>query len=130
MANEEIFFKKSVPTWKVVVCSLLGFILLSSAALIVRNYLNEPAVVDQKIVDERVERLKKLREEMVQAKTQYAWEDKATGVVRIPLEAALNLALPEIRNRVLQKSNVLVDPIVAAAPATAVPAEAAPGVKK
>lgn len=119
MATNIIKNDRQIPVWKVVLLTLLGFILMSSAALVIRNVLNEPAVIDQKVVDERVERLKKHREEEHLATTTYKWEDKAGGVVRVPLDKAALLAAPEISARVIKKSTVPVMVSVPPAPAPA-----------
>jgi hypothetical protein len=112
---------KNISLKKVVLGSVLGFCLLTLLTLVIRQFKNEPAQADQKIISERLERLHKLREEEHAAVTGYKWEDQAAGVVRIPVEKALGLTLSELKNKPIRPSSMPVQLIPA--PAAASPAE-------
>jgi hypothetical protein len=93
---------------------------------------------DEKRVANRVKNLSELSLAESQKLKNYAWVDKDKGLVRIPLERAMILALADLQARQVQPSMVAVEnpypnglqtvaPAVAAAAATpAVPATPAP----
>jgi hypothetical protein len=125
--EEHLEKKKSVAAWKVVVGSLLGFVLVTSAGLIVRELLNEPQIADQKVIEARLEKLQKLRQEDHETTTTYSWADKPAGVVRIPINQAVALTVKELQAKTVQRSAVPVVPVI---PVVAPPAAPAAGVKK
>jgi hypothetical protein len=129
MANlETTILKKTSPTWKLVVLTVLGFVLVAALALIVRKSLDEPAVADQKVVQGRLEKLHQLRKEEHETVTSYSWVDKSAGVVRIPVEQAVALTVKELQGKNVQKSSMLVAPVVPAPTVTS--GTTSDGVKK
>ncbi len=119
--------KKRISLWKVVLGSLLGFVLIVVLTVIIRQAKNEPAAADQEIVADRLARLEKHRAEEKIAMASYNWEDKAAGVVRIPMDQAVSLTVEELKIKPVGPSTVPVKIIVAPAPAPAPAPEAKKG---
>jgi hypothetical protein len=71
---------------------LLFFIII----LIAYVYMQRPAPVDQQIVDNRLAKLADVTAKETALTTEYAWVDQKAGVVRVPVELAMQLAVKEI----------------------------------
>ncbi len=84
----------------------LGMILLGALALLVVRVFDKPAVADETIVADRLQRLAEYRERSRGELSGYAWADKEAGQVRIPLEQAQELVLPELQSKPVQASSV------------------------
>ena len=71
---------------------LLFFIII----LIAYVYMQRPAPVDQQIVDNRLAKLADVTAKETALTTEYAWVDQKAGVVRVPVDLAMQLAVKEI----------------------------------
>ena len=79
---------------------------------------------EQKRATARAEKLKALREE-AKPHSRYAWVDKTKGIVRIPIERAMQLTVAELARKKPVPANPIapdVPPAPAAAPAASPPA--------
>src|SRR5207248_3125663 len=59
--------------------------------------------------EERVKKLKDVRDEEAKALTSYAWVDKSKGTVRLPIDRAMELTVADLANK---------KPVPAASPST------------
>jgi hypothetical protein len=78
--------------------------------------------------ENRVKKLKELRDEDAKALTTYAWIDKNKGTVRLPIDRAMELTLADLSNRKPAPAYPISSPPAGAAPggqAAASPAPAA-----
>jgi hypothetical protein len=74
---------------------------------------------EQKRAKAREEKLKKLREEDAKALNTYGWIDKNKGVVRLPIERAMELTLAELATRQPAPAYPIATPGASASPAGA-----------
>ncbi|MDP0495426.1 MAG: hypothetical protein Q7Q73_04380 [Verrucomicrobiota bacterium JB024] len=95
---------------------LLFFIII----LIAYVYMQRPAPVNQQIVDNRLAKLADVTAKETALTTEYAWVDQKAGVVRVPVDLAMQLAVKEIAAK---PEGIF--PAAAAAPAPAADAPAA-----
>lgn len=64
---------------------------------VMRNYTATPDLTAAR-ASERVKNLKELHAEENKVLTEYAWQDKNKGFVRLPIERAMELTLKEYQN--------------------------------
>jgi hypothetical protein len=56
---------------------------------------------------ERLEALTKARQADAEALASYAWQDQPRGIVRLPIDRAMELTLQEMKNPVAARTNLL-----------------------
>ncbi len=78
--------------------TLLGFALVAGLALLLRPKGGESSY-DEKRKQERLHRLAALHKEEAATLNTYGWVNKEKGVVRVPVAAAMQLALNDLQNR-------------------------------
>ncbi len=99
---------------------ILLFILFGAIVLVVIGPSPRGTDYEQKRAQARMEKLKALHAEEAKALTSYAWVDKGKGVVRIPIERAMELTVTQLS----QEKPTMAGPIATPPPA---PAPVAPG---
>ncbi len=81
--------------------SIVGLLVLAMIRL------TQPAATTAARVEERQKNLRDLRAANVAALQDYAWQDQAKGIVRLPIEKAMELAVKEWQNPVSARTNLL-----------------------
>jgi hypothetical protein len=81
---------------------------------------------EQKRAEDRIKKLKDLRDEDLKALTAYAWIDKNKGTVRLPIERAMALTLVELAKKKPAPAGPIASPSASAAPGGAAAASPAP----
>jgi len=66
--------------------------------------------------EERVKKLKDVRDEEAKALTSYAWIDKSKGTVRLPIDRAMELTVADLANKKPASAYPIVAPESSAAP--------------
>jgi hypothetical protein len=95
-------------TWSLIGISLFAFVVVYMVHLSGRTDAYEA-----KLALERIERLNKLQGENQDKLTTYGWVDEGKGVVRIPLERAIELQIDSLRDKPVKAA----EPIAGVAPA-------------
>lgn len=90
---------------------LLFFIII----LIAYVYMQRPAPVDQQTIDNRLAKFADVTAKETALTTQYAWVNQKEGIVRVPVDLAMQLAVREIA----AKPEGIFPPAEATAPAPA-----------
>lgn len=108
-----------------IVLILLAMVLMGSVAWILVKKYNKPEVSAAKVVSDRLEKLKLKREAELKAVETYGWIDKNAGTVRIPVAAAMELTVNELKAKPVVRTNIVPAPPVPLVP-TAAPAAGAP----
>jgi len=110
-----------------IVLILLGMVLMGSMAWILVKKYNKPEVSAAKVVSDRLEKLKLKREAELKAVETYGWVDKNAGIVHIPVAAAVELTIRDLKAKPVVRTNIVPAPPVPAVPAApAAPAAGAP----
>ena len=90
------------------ILAILGSLLIVAGLVWLMQKYTAPAPVDQNRIGLRKKNLAELKAANTNALTTYAWQgDKAKGIVRIPLEHAMELALREWQNPAAARSNLI-----------------------
>src|SRR2546430_6341422 len=76
--------------------------------------------------EERVKKLKDVRDEEAKALTSYAWVDKSKGTVRLPIDRAMELTVADLANKKPASAYPIVAPESSAAPGGVALASPAP----
>src|SRR5437588_3958136 len=76
--------------------------------------------------EERVKKLKDVRDEEAKALTSYAWVDKNKGTVRLPIDRAMELTVADLANKKPAPAYAIAVPESSAAPGGAAAASPAP----
>lgn len=86
--------------------TLLIFVLIGAVALaaVIAYYGNKPAPLNYEIIAERKAKLADVNAKQSEIISSYAWVDKAKGVVRIPVERAMNITIEEFSKEAHQES--------------------------
>src|SRR5919198_5718093 len=112
-------------TWLGIVCLfvLFGFIVLAVIGPSPRT-----SDYEETRAKKRMERLKALHEETQKDLTTYAWVDKNKGVVRIPIDRAMELTVGDLAQRKPAPAGpiAIATPAAPAVPAASPPTEASP----
>jgi hypothetical protein len=79
----------------------LGVIITIIIVLAIAYSVTRPDPVDQRIIQERVERLAEVQAKQTELTTTYGWVNQQDGIVRIPVSRAMQLIVadPEIVSR-------------------------------
>jgi hypothetical protein len=99
---------------RLVALILLGMILFAFSAWLLSRAQNKPEKAAGVVVTERLKKLEANRAAAQTAVASYAWQDKATGKVRIPVDRAVELTIPELKNKPVKRSDVPLVPITSA----------------
>lgn len=122
MSEQNMATKEKIAVWKLILGCLAGFILIAGFTMILRSRTTAPDEASAKVVQERLDRLEKLRAEDHDVLTTYAWVDKDAGVVRVPVDVAMKMAVKKLSTKPVGKSAVAVPaPVVAPAPVAPAP---------
>lgn len=81
---------------------------------------------EQQRAQDRVKKLKDLRDEDAKALTTYAWIDKNKGTLRVPIERAMELTVSELANKKPASAGPIATPPASAAPGGAAAASPVP----
>ena len=107
-----------------------GFLIFGAATLWLRNQPAGRTDLETDRARQRSERLAKLRESDAKALTEYNWVDSGAGIVGLPLERAIELALPQLKSKPVRPGPLIPPPAATNAPpagaTNAVPAIAPP----
>lgn len=99
--------KKSCCTGTIFAIAILGtFLIVAWLVSLMINY-TKPAAIGQDRADERRKKLVELRAENDQVLHQLAWQDQAKGVVRLPIERAMELTIQEWKEPAAGRSKLL-----------------------
>lgn len=109
--------------WPTFLWALLAFCFFGVIVVFaVRFYEGRFVTYPVKRAQERLENLKKLREQEEQQLNSYAWKDKKAGLVQLPIDRAMELVVADLRKKTVHPSGVAVPtpaPAGAEAPAAA-----------
>src|SRR5437879_8928103 len=82
------------------------FLIVAMLVLAMRHY-TQPAPVGAKRVEERYKFLQDQRAADAKAINEYDWVDKDKGIVRLPIQRAVELTLQEWQNPAAARSNLI-----------------------
>src|SRR2546428_9506268 len=86
---------------------ILGsFLIVAGLVWVLRQY-TRPAPLNQARVQERLKNLRELNAQSTEILNNYAWQDASKGIVRLPIDRAIELVLEEWKNPALGRSNLL-----------------------
>ncbi len=91
--------RENSPSDNRVLLSALGWVgvIALFLAVVAVTYLRDlPGRVDASLVEERHRRLAELRASEVETANSYAWIDREKGVIRIPVERAIEITVREL----------------------------------
>lgn len=99
------------------------FLLTYGLVRVMRNYTATPDLTAARM-ETRVKNLKELHAEENKVLTEYAWQNKDKGIVRVPVEQATKIALAEWQNPKAARAQMIarVHKLNEAPPAAAAPA--------
>jgi hypothetical protein len=89
------------------VVGIIGTFLLMAFRVFVMWHYTRPEPVGANRVAERYKNLKELRETEAQVLNDYDWQNKDKGIVRIPIQRAMELTLKEWQNPAVARSNLI-----------------------
>jgi hypothetical protein len=121
--NPEMTSKK--PVWHVG----LGFVVagfLFAALVWLLKYSTPPPAIDADRAAERSKDLAEIRNADSQALGQAGWIDQQRGLVRLPIDVAMQIAVQEWQNPAAARTNLIAREEKAAAPAPVAPAKPNP----
>jgi hypothetical protein len=106
-----------------------GMLLILAALIWVMYHVAPPPRVDEAHWAERKRNLAELSAQNLDLLENYGWIDQNKGVVRLPIDRAIELTIKEWQNPAVARSNMIVRADFAAppVPATNAPATNAPG---
>ena len=90
---------KSDPGGFKVMVSAIGYIgvMLIFMPIVYFSYIsNRPSPIDERIIDERLQTLAEVRANQHNAAANYGWVDRSQGIVRIPIERAMELTVRKL----------------------------------
>jgi hypothetical protein len=81
--------------------AVIGGFLIFILILVIAYLPNKPAPLPEgtKTPEERATILRELRAKETAAATSYGWVDQTKGVVRIPIERAMQLTVEDLKNK-------------------------------
>ncbi|HEV2435167.1 MAG TPA: hypothetical protein VG077_04145 [Verrucomicrobiae bacterium] len=110
------------PVWHVGLGFLIASFLFALLVLAVRHSVCAPAI-DADRAAERARDLAQIRAAEVQALNHPGWIDRQRGVVRLPIDVAMNLVAQEWQNPAVARTNLIAREEKATAPAPVAPAQ-------
>jgi hypothetical protein len=96
------------------------FLLMAALVWLMRHYTQTPNLGADR-AQERIKNLKEMRAANYEALHNYAWQDQAKGIVRLPIDRAMELTLQEWKNPAAARSNLIARMEKATAPAPKAP---------
>src|SRR2546425_8876558 len=87
--------------------SILGTFLIVALLLLAMRHYTQPAPVGANRVEERYKFLHEQRAAEAKALSEYEWQDKDKGIVRLPVQRAVELTLQEWQNPAAARSNLI-----------------------
>lgn len=107
---------------------LAGFLLFPVVIWMVTSVIaiKQPVQANGEVETARLKRLTTVRAEQTEKVTVPGWVDKGKNQVRIPVDAATGLVLPELQSKKPKASSLLIPGRTPPAPAAPAPAPAAP----
>jgi len=109
------------------ICGLvLGGLVLAGAAVLLMVHAARSVPPNQARIEERLRNLAEVRATNEVILNQYAWQNQAKGIVRLPIERAKELILSEWQNPAAGRSNLLARAVKAFAPAPKPPPQPNP----
>lgn len=103
------------------VLGILGtFLLMAGLVWLMRHY-TQPPPIDQARNAERLKFYAEMKAANAEALNNYAWQDQAKGLVRLPVARAMELTLKEWQNPAAARSNLIARVEKATAPAPKAP---------
>jgi hypothetical protein len=109
------------PVWHVGLGFLIASFLFALLVLAVRHAVRAPAI-DADRAAERVKDLAQIRAAEVQALNHPGWIDQQRGIVRLPIDVAMNIVAQEWQNPAVARTNLIAREEKATAPAPVAPA--------
>jgi hypothetical protein len=113
------------PVWHVGLGFVVASFLFAVLVLTVRHSVAVSAIDADRAV-ERAKDLAEIRAAEAQALGNPGWIDQQRGIVRLPIDVAMQIAAQEWRNPTEARSNLIAREEKATAPAPATPAQANP----
>lgn len=81
------------------------FLIVAALVCVMRRY-TRPAPLDQARIQERKKYLTEIQAANAEALNNYAWQDQAKGLVRLPITNAIQLTIREYQNPAAARSNL------------------------
>jgi len=103
------------------VVGILGTLLLMVGLVWLMRHYTQTAPLGADRAAERIKNLKEMRAANAEALNNYAWQDQAKGLVRLPVTRAMELTLQEWQNPAAARSNLIARMEKATAPAPKAP---------
>ena len=110
------------PVWPIGLGFLAASFLFAILVLAVRHSMRVPAI-DADRAAERAKDLADIRATEVQALDNPGWLDQPRGIVRLPIDVAMQMAAREWQNPAVARTNLIAREEKATAPAPVVPAK-------
>ena len=101
--------------------AILGSFLIMAALVRTMQSKTSSAALGAERAEERRKNLATVRAESEQALKNYAWQDQAKGLVRLPVDRAMEITLQEWQNPQAARSNLIARVEKATAPAPKAP---------
>lgn len=101
--------------------AVLGSFLIMAALVNIMQSKTSSAALGAERAEERRKNLITVRAESEQALKNYAWQDQAKGLVRLPVDRAMEITLQEWQNPQAARSNLIARVEKATAPAPKAP---------
>lgn len=98
-----------------VVAILGAFLIMAALVAAIKNY-SKPADLNAARSEERRKALAQIRNENSDALDNYAWQNQAKGIIRLPIERAMKLTIEEWQNPAAARSKLVSRAEVAGAP--------------
>jgi hypothetical protein len=105
----------------VYVIAILGCFLIMAALVKIMQHKTSSGALGADRAEERRKNLVTVRAEADHALKNYAWQDQSKGLVRLPVERAMEVALQEWQNPQAARSNLIARVEKATAPAPKAP---------
>jgi hypothetical protein len=106
--------KAKLTAWSV---GILGTFLVAAALVGLMRHYSQPAALGADRVAERYKNLQETRAAEAEALNNYGWVDQGKGIVRLPIQRAVELTLQEWKNPAAARSNLISRVEKATAPA-------------
>lgn len=89
------------------VIAVLGALLIVAVLVFAMRHYTQPPPLGQARAIERAQKLGELRADETTALLSVGWIDQAKGIVRLPIEAAVQITLREWQNPAAARSNLI-----------------------
>jgi len=110
--------KTKLAAWSI---GILGTFLIAAGLVWVMYHYTHPAPLGADRVEERYKNLHEVRATEAESLDNYAWADQGKGIVRLPIQRAMELTLQEWKNPASARSNLTARVEKATAPAPKAP---------